>query len=150
MQLLIDADGCPVVDISILIAQEYGVPVALVCDSSHQMDREGATTHYVSKGADSADFYLVNLAKKGDVVVTQDYGLAAMCLARGCRALNQNGMEFGENNIDLLLFQRHEAKKIRRAGGRLRGPAPRTQNQDAAFATALRTILAETTGSNAD
>lgn len=94
-----------------------------------------------SKGADSVDFALVNLVRPGDVVVTQDYGLAAMCLARSALALNQDGMEYTADNIDALLLARHTAKKIRNAGGRLKGPAKRTAAQDEDFSAALVRLL---------
>ena len=140
--LWIDADGCPVVGESVRIGNEFGWQVVLVCDCSHQMEREGAQTIYVDQGADSADFALVNRVQPGDVVVTQDYGLAAMCLARRARVLHQDGHEYTPENIDGLLAFRHEARKLRRAGGRTRGPAKRTPAQDEAFRALLARVLA--------
>ncbi len=141
-RILIDADGCPVVDETIKIARRFGVACLILCDTSHYFEREGAQTMVFSKGADSVDFALVNLVHPGDVVVTQDYGLAAMCLARNALVLNQDGMEYTADNIDALLLSRHTAKKIRNAGGRLKGPAKRTVAQDKAFSEALIHILA--------
>ncbi|MDD2484663.1 MAG: DUF188 domain-containing protein, partial [Eubacteriales bacterium] len=89
MKILIDADGCPVVDVTIDIARENGLECLILCDTSHVFEREWARTIMVSKGADSVDFKLVNLLSPGDIVVTQDYGLAAMCLARGALPLSQ-------------------------------------------------------------
>ena len=82
MNILIDADGCPVVDLTLQIAKRFGIPVIILCDTAHQIEREGAQTLVFDKGADSVDFALVNRVKSGDVVVTQDYGLASMCLAK--------------------------------------------------------------------
>ena len=82
-KILVDADACPVVDITLRLAAAAGVPVILLCDTAHQLERPGARTIVVEKGADSVDFKLVNLVSSGDIVVTQDYGLAAMCLAKG-------------------------------------------------------------------
>ncbi len=141
MRVLIDADGCPVVDITLQVCAAAGVECIILCDTSHELVREGARTITVSKGADSVDFALVNLLQRGDVAVTQDYGLAAMCLAKGARALNQNGREYDDQNISALLEVRHISKKIRRAGGRLKGPAKRTPAQDAAFRAALQRVL---------
>ena len=143
MQLWIDADACPVVEEAIRVAQRHGVAVTLVCDDAHHMQREGARTITVSRGADSADLMLVNLLSRGDAVVTQDYGLAALCLARGAKPLDQNGRVYDENNIDSLLGMRHVAKKIRRGGGRLKGPPKRTQEQDECFERALDRLLSE-------
>lgn len=142
MRILIDADGCPVVDIAIRIAVEKGIECLLICDTCHSFSKENATTITVSKGADSADFALVNLAQKGDIVVTQDYGLAAMALARNAFPISQNGLCYDDNNIESLLLSRHTAKKIRRAGGKLKGQPKRTDEQDKAFERELRELLA--------
>ena len=91
--VLIDADGCPVVDLTIRVCKGHGVPVLILCDTAHRIERAGAETLVFDKGADSVDFALVNRVKAGDIVVTQDYGLASMCLARRARVLNQNGLE---------------------------------------------------------
>ena len=144
MQLLIDADGCPVVDLAIAEAVRFQIPCTLVCDTSHQFERPEAQTIVVSKGADSADFALVNLVQRGDLVVTQDYGLAAMCLARGAVVLNQDGMRYDDQNIDALLLARHTAKKIRMSGGRLKGPKKRTPEQNTRFRETLVRLLSET------
>ena len=90
---MIDADGCPVVDLTLQIAKRFSVPVTILCDTAHQIERESAQTLVIDKGADSVDFALVNRVEQGDVVVTQDYGLAAMCLAKGAIALSQDGID---------------------------------------------------------
>ena len=143
MRLLVDADACPVVDIAIDCARKRGIDVWLVCDTAHVMQREGARTLTVDQGSDSADLALVNRAKRGYVVVTQDYGVAAMALGKGCRALDQNGREYTDGNMDALLFARHEAGRIRRSGGRTKGPKKRTKDMDAAFLMTLERILSE-------
>ena len=143
IRILVDADGCPVVGQTIDLGQRYAVQVLLLCDTSHVFEREGATTLTFSKGADSVDFALVNRIEPGDVVVTQDYGLAAMVLARRAFVLNQNGLRYTENNIDALLLARHTARKIRMGGGRLKGPAKRTSAQDNEFIRTLQEILTE-------
>ena len=132
-----------VVDIAIKIAKRHKVECIILCDTSHEFQREGATTVTVSKGADSVDFALVNLVQKGDIVVTQDYGPATMCLARGAIPIHQNGMIYNDDNIGGLLFQRHAAKKIRDAGGRLKGTPKRKPEQDAEFAEALEKLMEE-------
>ena len=141
MRILIDADGCPVVDIAVQIATEYKIECLILCDTSHVFEKEGTTTLTFSKGADSVDFALVNLVKPGDIVITQDYGLAAMCLARLAIPISQNGMMYTKDNIDALLLSRHTARKIRNAGGRLKGPAKRTEKQDRAFEDKLVELL---------
>ena len=141
MQLWIDADACPVVNLAISVAERHHVPVTLVCDDAHWMQREGAKTITVSRGADSADLVLVNLLSPGDVVVTQDYGLAALCLARGAKPMDQNGRVYTNDNIDSLLGIRHVAAKVRRGGGRMKGPPKRAKEQDGWFEQTLESIL---------
>lgn len=142
-RIVVDADGCPVVSEAIAVAKQFGLACLLLCDTSHRFEREGAQTLTFSKGADSVDFALINLVKPGDVVVTQDYGLAAMCLARSVRILNQDGMEYTSHNIDALLQARHTAKKIRNSGGRLKGLPKRTVQQNENFKLALEQLLDE-------
>lgn len=121
MKVYIDADGCPVVHITVKICRQFNLPVTIVCDTSHIFYDEYADVITVGKGSDSADFKIVSLVSKNDIVITHDYGLAAMCLAKCCNVLNQNGMIYSSSNIDALLLSRHTAKKIRNSGGRLRG-----------------------------
>lgn len=146
MKILIDADGCPVVDIAVRTAKKHHFDCLILCDTAHVFEKDGATTLTFSKGADSVDFALVNRVSAGDIVVTQDYGLAAMCLSKNAAVVNQDGLAYTADNIDALLLARHTAKKIRGAGGRLKGPARRTPAQDAAFEAALTRLLREGPG----
>jgi len=151
MTILIDADGCPVVDLTLQIAAKYNVPVPILCDTAHQIQRDGAHTLTFDKGSDSVDFALVNRVHPGALVITQDYGLASMCLARHARVLNQNGLEYTPENIDDLLFRRHENKKLLRAGKHPKGTPKRTKEQDEAYKNALgqhRTIELSTKQKN--
>ena len=141
MRVLIDADACPVVDIAVRLCKKHGISCLLLCDTAHAMHRDGAETLIFDKGSDSVDFALVNRTAAGDVVITQDYGLASMCLGRNVRILHQDGWEYTLDNISGLMEQRHAAKKHRMAGGRTKGPAKRTKAQDIAFEQALQQIL---------
>ncbi len=141
MKVFIDADGCPVVDETVVICKRFNTDCIIICDTAHVFNKDGASTVVVEKGADSVDFKLVNMLSKGDIAVTQDYGLAAMCLARGAVPINQNGLIYNEKNIDELLFSRFVSKKIRRAGGRLKGPSKRTSEQDEKFIRTLESLL---------
>lgn len=133
MKILIDADGCPVVDITIEVAKKLGIEVILMCDTSHIFNKQGIETIILSKGADSVDFALVNKVKKDDIVVTQDYGLAAMVLAKSGNPISQNGKLYTSENIDQLLFTRHISKKARNAGSRMKGPKKRQKEDDINF-----------------
>ncbi|PGM59640.1 YaiI/YqxD family protein [Bacillus sp. AFS053548] len=141
MKILIDADGCPVVSETINIAAEFKVNVLLLCDTAHIMQREGAETIVVSQGADAVDFALVNRVVNGDLVITQDYGLAAMVLSKQAYVLNQNGFQYTNENIDSLLHTRYVSKKIRNAGGRVKGPKKRQKLDNANFENGLRKLL---------
>lgn len=141
MKVLIDADACPVVDVAVKLCQKFQIECLLFCDTAHQMQRDGATTLIFDKGADSVDFALMNRVAPGDIVITQDYGLASMCLAKQARILHQDGWEYTQYNIDALLFQRHASKEYRAAGGRIKGPPKRTSMQDKQFATAFAALL---------
>lgn len=141
MRVLIDADGCPVTDIALQLCRQYGIRCILFCDTAHQFARSDAEIIVVDKGADSVDFAIANRVQPGDIVITQDYGLASMCLGRGARALHQDGWEYTLYNIDALLLARHESRKLRASGARMRGPKKRTAAQDAAFAEALSKLF---------
>ena len=146
MRIFIDADGCPVVRLTLDIAKKHAIPVPIVCDTSHEFTRYEVEVITVDKGADSADFVLVNLMNKGDIAVTQDYGLAAMCLAKKAYAINQNGLVYTSDNIDSLLMSRHISKKLKRSGKHLKGPEKRTIDNDKDFVAALEKLIAETLG----
>lgn len=141
MRVLIDADGCPVVDETVRLTQKQDIEALILCDTSHRIERPGVRTIICSKGPDSVDFTLFNLLKAGDLVITQDYGLAAMCLSRGARTFDQNGMEYTADNIDSLLLSRHTGQKLRRMGRRTKGPKKRTQEQNEAFCIKLQQML---------
>ncbi len=140
IQLLIDADACPVIDLALFISSHYEMKPILFCDTSHRIERENAITIIVPKGPDSVDFKLVNTLSKGDVVLTGDYGLAAMCIAKGAYVMDANGRELTSDNIDQLLAFRYESAKIRRAGGRLKGPKKRTEENNISFEKEFRQL----------
>ena len=140
-KILIDADGCPVVDIVLRLGEQYGISCLILCDTAHVFSRTGAQTLVFDKGADSVDYALVNRVAPGDLVITQDYGLASMCLARSARVLHHDGWEYTADNIDALLLVRHESRKLRASGARTKGPKKRTEAQNEAFRTAFQTAL---------
>lgn len=140
MKILIDGDGCPVIDIAISVAKKFNIEVVIMCDTSHIFNKEGAKTMVFSKGADSVDFALINYLEKEDIVITQDYGLAAMAMNKASYVINQNGMIYNDENIDRLLYSRHISKKIRKSGGRTKGPKKRTKEDDLNFERTLTEI----------
>ncbi|WP_294824508.1 YaiI/YqxD family protein [uncultured Eubacterium sp.] len=141
MKILIDADGCPVVKQAIQIAKENNIEVAIFCDTSHIINSDYAEVVTVSKGADSVDFALVNKVQSGDIVITQDYGLAAMVLSKGGKAITQNGMIISDSTLGLLLTTRHESKKARMSGAHLKGPKKRSAQNDEEFVKSFKSML---------
>lgn len=145
MHILIDADACPVWRLAESIARRHGLPVTLLCDTSHILTTDYSEVRVIGQGADAVDLALINLCRRGDVVVTQDYGVAAMALGRGAFAIHQSGMRYTDENIDRLLMERHAAKKARMASKKhhIKGPAKRTAEDDARFAQAFEALLQE-------
>lgn len=143
MEIFIDADGCPVVDLTVKIASQYNIDVTVICDMAHIFNRTDVKVITVEKGADSVDFELVNRIHKGDIAVTQDYGLAAMCLAKKAFPINQNGLIYDNDNINSLLNARAAAQRVRRGGGRLKGPKKRTSQMDDNFSAALKKLIGD-------
>jgi len=141
MRILVDADACPVKQIIVRLARKNQIPVIMLIDTSHELNDGYSQIITVDKAVDGVDFALMGLLSKGDVVVTQDYGLAAMALGKGACVINQNGLIYTNNNIDRLLMERHIGGKVRRAGGRTKGPAKRTKEDDALFEAALERLL---------
>lgn len=135
MRILVDADACPVVRIVEKIAKLYNIPVVLLCDTNHVLNSDYSEVKVIGAGADAVDFALVNLCAKGDIVVTQDYGVAAMILGKGAYGIHQSGKWYTNENIDKMLMERHLAKKARQGKGKhhLKGPSKRTEEDDMRF-----------------
>jgi len=143
MRIYIDADGCPVVGLSVELAKKYKIGITLISNTSHILKEPYAEIVTVEKGRDRADFEIVARLNKGDILVTQDYGLAAMILPKTNYVLNQNGWLYDQNNIDTLLMTRHVSAKERRKGNRSKGPKKRTKEQDNDFKIALEKVIME-------
>ena len=141
MNILVDADACPVKNIILKIAKEKHIPVSMFIDNTHILNDGYSEIIVVDKARDSVDIALINRTKESDIVITQDYGVAAMALAKGAYALNQNGLIYDKDNIDVLLFERHIGQKVRRCGGRTTGPRKRTKEDDEKFERAFKKVI---------
>ncbi len=133
MKILVDADACPVKDIIEEVAKEYNIPVYMFADTSHILRSDYSEIIVVSKAPDAVDFVLFNHTQRGDIIVTQDYGVAAMALGKGAYAIHHNGKEYLDKSIDQMLMERHIAKKVRMAGGRLKGIKKRSGEEEGNF-----------------
>ena len=144
MTVYIDADACPVIRIAEDIARRHGIPVTLLCDTNHRLTSDYSTVSVIGAGADAVDLALINLCRRGDIVITQDYGVAALALGKGAKAIHQSGRRYTNENIDSLLMERHLARKARRSGKHhLKGPAKRTAEDDARFAQSFEQMILE-------
>jgi len=141
MRILVDADACPVKNIIVRLAKQKNIPVIMLIDTSHELSDGYSRIITVDKQAESVDYALMALLTRDDIVVTQDYGLAALIIGKGAKAINQNGLIFSDKNMDRLLLERHIGKEIRRAGGRTKGPPKRAKEDDSRFEAAFRGLL---------
>ena len=143
MTIYVDADACPVVRETVDAAKRHGIPVTLLCDTNHALSDDYASVVVIGAGADAVDFALVNRCKKGDIVVTQDYGVAAMALGKGAHPIHQSGMWYTDENIDRLLAERHISRKARMAHSKhhLKGPKKRTSEDDERFVESLERLI---------
>lgn len=143
MQIYIDADACPVVGIVEKIAEKYKIPVTLLCDTNHVLSSDHSEVIVVGAGADAVDYKLISICHKGDIVVTQDYGVAAMALGKGAYAIHQSGKWYTDDNIDQMLLERHLNKKARRSSHKnhIKGPKKRTQEDGERFAQSFEKLI---------
>lgn len=142
MRIIVDADACPVKNIIETVAKEMKIPVTMIIDTSHLLTSEYSEIITVSKAADAVDFAVINLAKKGDIIVTQDYGVAAMALGKEAFAIHQSGKWYSNDTIDDLLMTRHLTKKAVRSNKKahIKGPKKRTPEDDLHFESSFRLL----------
>ncbi len=145
MEIYIDADACPVVKIAEKVAKEYNIPVNLFCDTNHVLKSDYSKVYVIEAGSDAVDIAVINHCKMGDIIVTQDYGVAALALGKKVYAIHQNGMIYSNLIIDSLLLQRHLTKKERmsKSKNHLKGPKKRTKQDDKNFEASFRKLIIE-------
>ena len=143
MRIYVDADACPVVRIVEKLARKYEIPCTLLCDTNHVLGSEYSEVVVVGAGRDAVDFKLISLLSGGDICVSQDYGVAAMALGKGCYAIHQSGKWYTNENIDQMLMERHLANKARRSTKKhhLKGPAKRTPEDDQRFEESFEKMI---------
>lgn len=143
MQIFVDADACPVVDVVETIAEKYHIPVTLLCDTNHVLYSDYSEVIVVGAGADAVNYKLISICHKGDIVVSQDYGVAAMALGKGAYAMHQSGKWYTDENIDRMLMERHLNKKARRSSSKnhIKGTRKRTNEDDERFAQSFEKLV---------
>lgn len=145
-RVFIDGDACPVKEIIMKEAERQQLEVVIVASFSHYSEKElpaHVSIQYVDAGADAADYRLVALLTKGDVLVTQDYGLAALALPKSVRVLHHTGYEYTAEKIDIMLESRYANAKVRKSGQRTKGPKKLTEQDKKQFQELLVRILSE-------
>ena len=130
MRIIIDGDACPGISIIENVAKNYSVEVIIYCDYNHFIQSDYSIVKTVDSGFQSVDMYVINEAETHDIIVSQDYGVAAICLGKKCSVINPKGYIYDESNMDRLLEERHLSQKIRRGGGRTSNPKKRTKDDD--------------------
>ena len=141
MKVIIDADGCPVVKQAVEISKEYNIEVLIVKNYAHQIEDDYATIVTVDISSDSADYYIANHTGRGDIVITQDYGLAAMSISRGAICINQNGLIISDRNIDSLLSRRHINREARKKDGKYTKFKKRSSGDDLKFEESFKKLI---------
>ena len=133
MRILIDGDGCPVIDIVENIARQKKIKLIIFTDTAHQIKTDYGEVFLLDTGFQSVDMAINEKCRKNDIVVTQDYGLAALVLSKGARAISQDSLVFTDDNIDHLLMTRHLHAKKRRAGKKHPNQSKRREEDDLKF-----------------
>ncbi len=144
MKIYVDADACPVVKIVEKVAREDALPVMLLCDTAHILSSDYSEVKVMDTGKDAVDFALISLCKKEDIVVTQDYGVAAMALGKGAKAIHHSGKWYTNDTIDQMLMERHISSTQRRnhkSRKQGKGLKKRTTEDDDRFEQSFRKLV---------
>lgn len=148
MKILVDADACPCNKMIEKVASEYNLPLFFLTDSCHILRPEYGEVKVIGKGTDAVDFALINCLEKGDIAVTQDYGVAAMVLGKSGFAIHPSGKIYHDGNMDQMLFERHLSKVQRKSKKRFhgKGPKKRTKEDDERFEVNFRRLVERAVG----
>ena len=141
MKIIIDGDACPSISKIELIGKKYGIPVEIFCDINHYIVSDYAKVSVVDSGFQSVDMYVINNTKKDDIVVTQDFGVAALALGKKAYAISPKGMIFSNDNIERLLFERHLSQKARKAGLRGKNASKRKKEDDINLYNTIKKVI---------
>ena len=144
MKIIVDADACPRTVLAFIRQKQALLDYGLLTVSSFNHAHGDPGHLFVGDEDQAADIAIINRSERGDIVVTQDWGLAAMAIGRGAAAISPDGRVFTWQNMDFLLEERHLKAKFRRGGGRTRGPSARTKEDDQRFEKAFLDLARNT------
>lgn len=145
MKVLVDADACPVIDEIVEVCAKFAIKLTIVCDDSHVIEKENVEIIVVEKGFDSSDYKILSLVSQNDLVVTNDYGLSALVLAKKSFVINFDGKIISELIIDSMLASRAFSAKMRKSNVRLKGPSKRSSEQNTIFKENLEKFIRQST-----
>ena len=141
MKIIIDGDACPSIPFIESVAKKYSIEVIIFCDINHLIRSDYSAVRIVDNAFQNVDMYVVNNTSEGDIVITQDYGVAALCLGKKAKVISTNGVLFTDDNIDSFLQDRHIAQAIRNAGGRTKGHKKRTKKDEEKLINSLVEVI---------
>lgn len=141
MRIIVDGDACPGISIIEGLSKKYGVELLIYCDIHHNIVVDYGEVKIVDCGFQSVDMYISNISKKGDIIVSQDYGVAAICLGKGAAVISPKGNIYTDDNIATLLEQRYISQKIRKAGGRTPNPKKRIMEDNIKLKNILENLI---------
>lgn len=141
MRIIIDADACPSINLIESLAMSYKVPVIIVADNTHFFESDYSKIIIVDKGLGSTDIKIENIAIENDIVITQDYGVAVICLAKKCYVINTKGYVYNNKNIDDLLKIRYMNYKLRKNKIHIKGSKKRTNEDNARLLNSIQFII---------
>jgi len=140
-KIIIDGDACPSINLIEECAKKFDVPVIIITDTSHNITSDYSNVLIVDKGSQSVDIKLINLVSSGDIVISQDYGVAVMTLSKKAYCISPKGLIFTNDNIDNLMLNRHINQKLRNSGKRVKGPKKRTNDDDKKLIESLKELI---------
>ena len=143
MRIIVDADACPGIPLITEVARKYNLELLLYADDSHNIESDYGKVIVSSKGFQSVDIVISNDIKKGDILITQDFGLAVIGLSKKANVIHTKGMIYTDDNIDGLLFERHLNSKLRKKRVHTKGPKKRTKEDDIKLIGSLEKIIKE-------
>ncbi|AEH47188.1 hypothetical protein BCV53_16935 [Parageobacillus thermoglucosidasius] len=144
--VFVDADACPIKDEIFSLACKYNIPSVFVSSYNHFSPLQKMEWVYVDTEKEAVDLYILNHAAKGDVVVTQDIGLASMLVSRGVYVISPRGKVYEDGGMDDLLYFRYLEAKQRRQGVYRKGMKRFSDQDRRAFLQNFEKILSKLAG----
>lgn len=141
MRILVDGDACPSKEVIVELAKKYQLEMLVFIDYAHTLSNHDYQVIMCEVGDDSVDMMIINSIQSGDIVITQDYGLASLVLSRQAKVVHTSGKIIDNLNIDQLLMTRYISAKQRKSGIRTKGPAKRTKADELYFKQQLEETI---------